>query len=564
MREKRVTFSPAWRETPPVKGSFRSIFKFGDPEGFRHPNQFFYEELKRFFGLTDNNFKVPVNTGDELVDMNFPSLISQEHLDSFVSIVGAGNVSEDTFSRIKYSTGQTVQEALNLRRGITGPAADLVVHPRNKEDVRQIVDYCNSNGIPVYVFGGGSSVNLGLTPVKGGIMLVLSTHMNRVLSFNEVNQSVTVEAGISGPQLEEALNNAPQIYGATMRFTCGHFPQSFEYSTVGGWVVTLGSGQQSSYYGDARDMVISVEVVTPEATIKTFDFPAAATGPDISGIFKGSEGVFGVVMEVTWKIFRFSPEGRRYFSYMFPDWKQAVKACRNISQGEFGFPSVFRISDPEETHHGLKIYGIDGSIADRWMKIRGYKPMKRCLFIGTADGEKYFARNVSRQVSRICSRYGGIFLTGFPARRWERSRYSDPHLKDDLMDYGIIIDTLETTVRWDNLELVYRGVRDFVQQNNNVVCLTHASHFYTQGTNLYFIFILMENDPERYSLFQQGIIDVILEKGGSLSHHHGIGKLMGGRMENYLGKNQMDILRALKKHFDPNGIMNPGGQLGLP
>lgn len=557
------TFQPDWRSTPPQPKSFRSIFKYGDPKGFKHPNQRLLEELKSTFGLTNDDFKNKETTGDEMVDLQIPSKITEKQIRIFTSISGKENVSAGEYDRLKYSTGQTLEEHMKLRRQVTDKICDLVIHPRDKKEVEKIVRFCNDEEIPVVVYGGGSSVNFGVKPEKGGVMLVLATHMNKILNLNETNQTVTVEAGILGPQLESALNRSKEIYNTQYNFTCGHFPQSFEYSSVGGWLVTLGSGQQSSYYGDAADLVLAVEMVTPAGTIKTLDFPATATGPKVLDMIKGSEGTFGVVIEVTWKIYRFMPENRKYFGFIFKNWESAVNASREISQGEFGMPAVFRISDPEETHHGLKLYGIEGTVFDRLMTLRGYQPNKRCLFIGTADGAASLTSNIKQQVKKIARKNGGMYLTAFPAKKWEPGRYKDPYLKEDLMDYGILIDTLETGVKWDNLHEVHQKVRAFIKARPKTICLSHASHFYMQGTNLYFIFILKESDVEAYRQFQKGIIETIEKSGGTLSHHHGVGKMAGYLMEQHLGKNQMDVLRALKKHFDPKNIMNPGGQLGL-
>ena len=562
MTEKN-TFQPDWRNTPPQPKSFRSIFKYGDPKGFKHPNQRLLEELKSTFDLTNDDFREKETTGDETVDLHVPSKITEKQIRIFTSISGKENVSASEYDRLKYSTGQTLEEHMKLRRQTTDEICDLVIHPRNKKEVEQIVRFCNDEEIPVVVYGGGSSVNFGLKPEKGGVTLVLSTHMNKILNLNETNQTVTVEAGILGPQLESDLNRAKKLYNAQHNFTCGHFPQSFEYSSVGGWLVTLGSGQQSSYYGDAADLVLAVEMVTPSGTIKTLDFPATATGPKVLDMIKGSEGIFGVVVEVTWKIFRYMPENRKYFGFIFKDWESAVNASREISQGEFGMPAVFRISDPEETHHGLKLYGIEGTVFDKLMTLRGYRPNERCLFIGTADGARSLTGNIKRQVKKIARKNGGMYLTAFPAKKWEPGRYKDPYLKEDLMDYGILIDTLETGVKWDNLHEVHQKVRAFIKTRPKTICLSHASHFYPQGTNLYFIFILKENDVEAYRQFQKGITETIEKSGGTLSHHHGVGKMTGYLMEQHLGKNQMDVLRALKKHFDPKNIMNPGGQLGM-
>jgi alkyldihydroxyacetonephosphate synthase len=560
---KLKPFKPDWTKEPPPRGTYRSIFKWGAPDGFKHPNRRLYAMLKKEFRMTDADFREKQNPGYKQVTLDRQVRMPKEQIEHFIQIVGRENVAFDDYSRTKYAAGKTMEEAMQLRRGIAGPAADLILHPRGREDVLKIVPYCHENRIPVYVYGGGSSVNLGFMPAGGGITLVMNTHMNRVLSFNEENQTITIEPGIMGPAYEERLNNAPDYFNAKRRYTGGHFPQSFEYSSVGGWIVTLGSGQQSSYYGDMYDIVLSQEYVTPTGSFKTHDYPATATGPKVNDIFKGSEGAFGVLVAATLKVFRYMPENRRRFAFIFPTWKDSVNAAREICQSEFGMPSVFRISDPEETHVALKLYGIQDTVLDKIITMRGFKQKERCLTIGHTEGEKGFAGNVRKKIKAICRRHGAMSLTGYPVKRWERGRYRDPYLREDLNDFGIMIDTLESSVTWDNLHHLHRGVRDYIKERPHTVCMTHASHFYPQGTNLYFIFMARMNDVKEYKGFQEGIIDQIQKHGGSLSHHHGVGKMMAPWMETHLGKNQMAVLRALKTHFDPNNIMNPGGTLGL-
>lgn len=558
------SFQPDWCENPPKKGSYRSIFKWGGPKEFKHPSHEWYEMLKQTFDLTDADFQKPRNEGNEkVVVLDRPVTLSETQLKALETIVGKKNTAVDDYSRVKYSHGKTVDEAVDLRQNRVRSVPDLVLHPRNKEDVRKVVAYCNDQKIPVYVFGGGSSVTFGLNTPKAGVMLVMSTHMNNLLSVNELNQTARVQPGMFGPAYEEALNDAPRRFQVKHRYTCGHFPQSFEYSSVGGWVVTLGSGQASTYYGDAYDLVFAQEYVTPAGAFKTLEFPATATGPKINDIMKGSEGAFGILVEVTMKIFRYMPKNRRRFGFMFGSWENAVAASREIIQAEFGRPAVFRISDPEETEVGLKLYGIHGTPIDTLMTFRGYKPMERCLCMGWSEGEKGFASHVSDQVTRICRRFGAMSLSGYATGKWEKTRYKEPYMREDLMDYGIIIDTLESGVTWENLHRLHEGVRAYIKKRPGTICMTHASHFYPQGTNLYFIFILKMMDLKEYRKFHDGILDAILKHGGSISHHHGVGKLFGSLMERHLGKEQMAVLKALKKHFDPNHIMNPGGHLGL-
>ncbi len=560
---KEKNFTPDWTETKPPEKSYRSIFKWGDPEEFKHPDARLYKMMKEVFSMTDDDFIKKINEGNETVEIKQKIKLPKADIEAIKKIVGSENVSEDDYSRVKFSTGKTIEEAMNLRTKDPGKVCDIAVHPKNKDDVIKLVDYCNKKKIPVNTYGGGSSVNFGLKPIKGGISLVLSTHMNKMIYLKELNQPVTVQAGMMGPDYEIALNNAPELFNCEKRYTGGHFPQSFEYSSVGGWVATLGSGQQSSYYGDAYDLVISQEYVTPAGTFKTLEYPATATGPKVNDIMKGNEGTFGILVEVTMKIFRYMPENKKRFAFMFPSWEDGVNAAREICQSEFGMPSVFRLSDAEETDIALKLYGIEGTFIDTLIKLRGYKPMERCLLLGQSDGEKSFTKNVKRKIKKICRKHGAMYITGYPVKKWEHGRYKDPYLREDLHDYGIITDTLESGITWDKIHNLHQGVRKFIKQNPNLICMTHASHFYPQGTNLYFIFMARMNDIDKYIELQNGVIDAIHRHGGSLSHHHGVGRMIAPWMEDHLGKEQMNILRALKNHFDPKNIMNPGGQLGL-
>ncbi len=555
-------FRPDWTEQAPAPGTFRSIFKYGDPHHFKHPSDAWYKMMKQDFHLSDADFAARGAQGLEPVVLNRPPKLGASQIEALQAIVGPQNVALDDYSRVKYASGKTTEEMLEMRLNIIREVADCVVHPRDKHDVAKIVAYCHAERIPITVFSAGSSVNFGCRPVKGGVTLVMSTHMNKLLEVNDINQTARVQPGMFGPAYEEALNRAPELFGSRHRYTCGHFPQSFEYSTVGGWVVTLGSGQASTYYGDAYDIVFSQEYVTPAGNFKTLDYPATATGPKVNDIMKGSEGTFGILVEVTMKIFRYLPQNRARFSFMFPSWEKAVEASREIMQGEFGKPAIYRISDPEETDRGLKLYGIPGFV-DAFLSRRGFKPMQRCLCMGNVEGDKDYTRLVAKKIKAIARRYGAISLGSYAVHKWEHTRYTEPYMREDLGDYGILIDTLEAGVTWDNLHRLHEGVRAYIKGRPDTMCMTHASHFYPQGTNLYFIFIARMNDPDEFRAFQRGIIAKIQEFGGSLSHHHGVGRMIGPWMEEHLGKEQMAVLRALKTHFDPHNIMNPGGQLGL-
>ena len=562
LMSKTHSKQPAWREDIAAPGTYRTLFKY-DPSKFRHPSAAWVEMFKQEFGMDDADFAERKSGGDGVVKVERKPTIGEAHRVALTAIVGEANTADDDYSRVKYSHGKSVDENLALRDGVTNDVPDLVLHPRHKGDVAEIVRYCSAYGIPVVPCGAGSGTSLGTLARRGGVALVLKTHMNKVLAVNERNQTAVVQPGILGPDYEAALNDAPARFGTKRAYTCGHFPQSFELASVGGWINALGSGQASTYYGDAYDIVLSQECVTPVGVVKTYDYPGTATGPKVNDIFKGSEGTYGVLVEATMKIFRHTPENRRRFAFLFPSWEAAVDASREILQGEFGRPAVWRISDPEETEIGLKLKGFSDGIVPRLMKLRGFHPMQRCLCIGTSEGEKGFARHVQVMATKIAREHGAMSLTGFATRQWEHGRYSDIHMREDLIDYGMVIDTLETGVTWENLHHVHQGVRAFAKSRPGTICMTHASHFYPQGTNLYFIFMLRPKSHDEYFAFRKQAVDTIVECGGSLSHHHGVGHLFAPWMEKHLGKEQMAVLRALKKHFDPDGIMNPGGTLGL-
>ena len=560
-KDKR--FTPPWTESPPPSGTFRTILKWGGPAEFKHPNHRLYELMKQVFGMTDDDFQARTNTGEMPVTVEQPSRFSEEMLAGLAAIVGEENVQTDDWSRASVCYGKTMVDVMRLRAGIVENPPDAVVDPRNADDVRRLVDYCSEHRIPITAFGAGSGVTRGSECVQGGISLRLSTHMKRILSVDPINQTATVEPGIYGPELEQMLNEAPDRYGAPHRYTCGHFPQSFEYSTVGGWVVTRGAGQNSTYYGKIEDLVLSQKYVTPVGDIVTVDIPAKATGPDVDQIMIGSEGAYGILVEVTLKLHRYAPENRRRFGFVFRDWESSVEACREIMQGEFGFPSVFRLSDPEETDVAFKLYGVEGTPLEPILARLGYKPMERCLLLGHTDGDKDLGKLVHRKIRRICRRHGALYTTGYVTQRWEHGRFRDPYMREDLGDFDIMLDTLECGVSWSNLHEVWAGVREVCHARPGTVCMSHASHFYPQGTNLYFIFIARMDDLEEYLEYQASILDAIQRSGATMSHHHGIGRMTAPWLEGQVGTNQVQVFRALKRHFDPDNIMNPGGTLAL-
>ena len=352
---KKKPFYPDWYEKVPPEQSYRSIFKWGYPDRFKHPNKRLYALMKETFAMTDADFQVKQNVGEEKVEYDIPSRLSQEQLQELRALVGPENVHTDDYNRLRVAYGKMIYDLIRLREKKIENLPDAVVSPRNKEDVRNLVRWCRENKVPVTPFGGGSSVMRGTECPRGGISLDMRVHMNKIIKLNPINQTVTVQPGMMGPDYEAALRDAPNLFGAKERYTGGHLPQSFDSSTIGGWIVTRGAGQNSTYYGKIEDLVICQEYVTPVGDIVTKEYPAEAIGPDIDQIMIGSEGTYGILVEATLKIFKYQPENTRRFSYIFRDYMSALEAVREISQGEFA-ALVFASRTPK-TEVGMKLMG---------------------------------------------------------------------------------------------------------------------------------------------------------------------------------------------------------------
>lgn len=558
-------FEPKWFDEEYSKKSYRSIFKWGEPRRIKVPKETLYKMLKETFNLTDDDFKeYSADLGLEEVDFDIPSKVcKKEDVAFFKKVLGEEFVKDDPYSRLSVAYGKTMYDLLRLRQKKIENIPDVVLYPSTKEEIEQIVDYCDKKLIPLYVYGGGSSVTRGVECMKGGISLDMRPRFNNVISFNEKDQTITVQAGMSGPKLEETLNNAVKLFNAKRAYTCGHFPQSFEYSSVGGWVVTRGAGQNSTYYGKIEDIVISQTYATPKGRFKTTPYIREATGPSLNHIMMGSEGTFGVLTEVTLRVFRLYKENRRNFSFMFKDFETAQEACREMMQIECGYPSVFRLSDPEETSIMMRLYGVDDTPLPKIMKLKGLETGKMCLFLGWSEGEKGFSNNIRKNVKKIARKYKGMSLTGYVTKGWEKGRFTDPYMRDSMQDFGIMTDTLECTVNWSNMNKVYKDVRSFCKSRPNTICMTHLSHAYPQGCNLYFIFIAKMNDLAEYKAYQDGILNAIQKSGAAMSHHHGIGKAFAPWLEGSIGKFEYETFKVLREHFDPHHVMNPGGTLGL-
>jgi len=546
------------RDVPP--GSFRSIFKWGAPDVF-------YTVSDRLRAFVQERLQVPAvapgpphRPGLEQVEGLAPCGLSEQTLAALREVLAPEDVDTSDYSRALHGSGSTFLDLMNLRLGEVRHPPDVVVHPRDPEQVMAVVQLCHRERIPLIPAGARSSVTLGLAAPRGGVCLDLTRHMDRLLSVNAEDQTARVQAGMLGPAYEEALN--------AQGFTCGHFPQSFEFSTVGGWLAARGAGQQSTYFGKIEDIVVGLRCATPVGWLDTGAFPRAALGPDRTAMIVGSEGTLGVITEATLRIWPLRPKGQLPLSFMFRNLADGVATMRAWLQGGFGLPGVCRLSDAEETDVALQLDGLAGGRLDRWLQRLGYRPGERCLAIAATEGDRGAAALTAARGHAIAVRNGGLPLGSMPIDAWRKRRFHDPYVRDDLMDLGVLTDTLETAVPWSGLMHLWRSVRSVLKTRPNTVAMAHISHAYATGANLYFIFLSpLRRDDELndYRAFHTRIVDAIIANGGSLSHHHGIGRLFAPWLPGHLGPASMAALRGLKAGLDPHGVLNPGALgLGLP
>ena len=313
-------------------------------------------------------------------------------------------------------------------------------------------------------------------------------------------------------------------------------------------------------------MVLSLKVITPNGIIHTKTYPASAQGWDLHQLFFGSEGTLGVITEVTMKIRKYRPKQTRHASFVFKNFEMAVNAMRTVMQNGIGVPHLFRISDPEETEIAFKTKEFDGTLADKVLNTLGYKSGDRCLMFVAVEGSESYTNQVIKSIKKITKKNGGFSIGASPTKKWLEQRYSSAYLRDPLMDLGIMTDTLETAVTWDNLIHVWSKVRKYLKSRDKTVVMVHISHVYENGANLYFTFLSpmkKGNEIDEYTEYHKGIIETIQSNKGSLSHHHGVGRTLAPWMEKELGKESIQLMQAIKNHLDSNGIMNPGNTLGL-
>jgi alkyldihydroxyacetonephosphate synthase len=487
-----------------------------------------------------------------------PSALQDDDLvDELRAVCGTHAVTVEDGPRLTHAAGRSYLDLLRLRSGDIECAPDAVVSPADQSQIAAVLAQCARAGCAVVPFGGGTSVVGGVTPLRGRHRAVIALdvrRLNRCLRVDPLSLTATLEAGMTGPQTEAAL--------AEDGLTLGHFPQSFEYATIGGFAATRSAGQASGGYGRFDDMVAGLRLVTPTGEVVVAATPASAAGPSVRELVLGSEGRFGVITEVTVAVRR-RPSQPRYEGWSFADFGHGLEAVRALAQGHV-IPDVARLSDVEETRAGMAMAARGGSVESlgrRYLRWRGHAG--GCLLIIGWDSDALLSGARQAEARALIRRHSGIALGARPGESWRRQRYRGPYLRDSLMDAGVLVETLETATNWSNVERLHRAVSTALHEalgEPGALVGCHLSHLYPAGASLYFTVLAPAGtDPaERWRDAKAHACEAILDGGGTITHHHAVGTDHLPYMEREIGADAIATLRSMAAQLDPTGIMNPG------
>lgn len=482
------------------------------------------------------------------VQLERSRLTAEDHT-AFCDAVGAANVDDGVEGRIRHAGGRSTPDLLR-RRESHQDAPDVVVRPADHDEVRACLDVAVARGIAVIPFGGGTSVVGALDPERGAHHAVVSLDLRRLsglIRLDEISGEAVLGAGTTGPEAEALLS----AHG----FELGHFPQSFRYATIGGFAAARSSGQNSAGNGRFDTMVTGIRAATPTGDIDLGRSPGSAAGPDLIRVFLGSEGIFGVITEVRVRVHPV-PRDRVFESWSFPDFASGIEGLRLVAQQGNG-PTVIRLSDEAETAVSLAQIGKIG----------------RALAKGASAVTVYEGDGIAERRARVGAHLaaaGGISSGEGPAEDWLRGRFDGPYLRDSLLDAGVFCETLETATTWSNLQSLRSAVETalkdgFADAGAKSYVMCHVSHIYPTGASLYFTVLAgIRSDPLGvWEPVKARVNDAIIASGGTISHHHAVGRDHAAWLGQEIGETGVRILAAIKRELDPAGVLNPGAVIPI-
>jgi alkyldihydroxyacetonephosphate synthase len=478
-------------------------------------------------------------------DVRLSAPLADELVTELAALVGRAQVLVDHDIRLHRTRGKSTLDLLRLRGGDGSDSPDAVVRPADEAEVAAVLEWCVRRHVAVVPFGGGTSVVGGLAARREGYTAVIAldlVRMKRLVAVDRTSMTAVLEPGLRGPEAEALL--------AAEGLTLGHFPQSFEYASIGGFAVTRSSGQSSAGYGRFDDLVVGLTLVTPIGTLQLGSSPANAAGPDLRELVMGSEGAFGVVTAVRLRV-RPLPERKLYEAWRFASFPAGAAAMRALAQADL-LPTVLRLSDENET--ALNLASPD--------EVGGTDAAGGCLLIVGHEGTPAAVAARRTAVSAMLGDWSGEPLGEERGAAWAHGRFAGPYLRDALLDVGVLVETLETVTFWSNLDHVYTAVKDALvgSLGESTMVLCHISHVYPTGASLYFTVATRQaTDPiAQWTEAKAAASTAMVAAGASITHHHAVGRDHLPWLADEIGPVGVEILRAVKQRLDPTGVLNPG------
>ena len=471
-------------------------------------------------------------------------------------------ISEDPRLRLDHAHGQSLPDWVKIRGGMLDRFPDGVAKPTTRQDVEALMQFAAAENIVVIPYGGGTSVvgHLEVPEIEKPVLSLSFEHLNRMMDIDTGSLLATFEAGIRGPDLEAHLNK--------QGFTLGHYPQSFEYSTLGGWVATRSSGQQSRHYGRIEQLFAGGELLTSRGTLQLPPYPASSAGPDLRHLVLGSEGRMGVLTKVVVRISPL-PEKDDIYAVFFPSWDNSKQAVQALAASGTRF-SMVRLSSPIETTTNLALAGHEREIGwlTRYLNFRGISQPDACMCLAGFTGSRKQVASARSETFSIFRPFKGVWVGTAIGKAWKKNRFRSAYLRNTLWDLGYAVDTLETAVTWQNvtqtIAAIERSIREaLIPWDERVHVSTHLSHVYPTGSSIYatFVFRLAQTPGEtlaRWRALKQAGCRAVVNAGGTITHQHGIGT----DHKQYLAAEKGDVgiaaLQHIFSYFDPDRRMNPG------
>ncbi len=500
---------------------------------------------------------VPVSENDPIIIEHYENLDNVVYRE-LVNIVGEKNIDTALLSRLVNSHGQSYRDLVKYYYNVPIKEVPLaIIYPSNVDQLLGIFDLARQYDLTVLPVGGRTTVTGSLLPFQNTLLVNLK-YFNQIEHIDKISHYVVVQCGIYGPELERVLNKHD--------LTLGHFPQSFEYSTLGGWLATRSAGQSSNFYGKIEDMTLGIEVATPVGVIKVVQNPNTAAGPRMMDLFLGAQGIFGIITKATLRVWQLNRRKRKAQTFFLPNFEEGIKILRDLAQTGIP-PAITRLSDEEETAFYLQLQKIEHSekksylvllkALEVYLKLRHLKK-RRSLLILVYDSPLEYARASYALSKKILKKYHAVSVGSDGAASWFRHRFRHPYLRDIMIRKGIMLETMETATTWDNVLKLYNKVKKTASRWFPII-LTHISHIYPTGATLYFTFMGAQNHAnlDQIAEIHKEISCTFVKNGGTTSHHHGVGTFFRLAYHKEVNPMIINLIRMIKATVDPNNVLAP-------